>query len=200
LVGITNALNILDVSDGLATGVAAIAALALFVIAILNGDAVIGSATLALVGSLIGFLHYNQPAARIYLGDTGSLFVGFMLAALAMIGAYTRRSEVAALAPLAVLIVPILDTTLVVLARLARGQSPFKGSPDHMALRLKARGLSSQQILWLSSGLGLLGGVVGVTATLVEPLLASLLLGGMGILFFVLLGWLWRMPAPRATS
>jgi UDP-GlcNAc:undecaprenyl-phosphate GlcNAc-1-phosphate transferase len=197
LVGITNAVNILDVSDGLAAGVSAIAALSLFVIAALNGDVLIGTTTLALVGALIGFLRYNQPPARIYLGDTGSLFVGFMLAALAMIGAYTRKSEIAAFAPVAVLIVPILETTLVVFARLANGQSPFKGSPDHLALRLKLRGLSAGQVAWVGYGLGMVGGVVGVATTLVHPTLAAVLLGCMAALALATLAWLWRLPAPR---
>jgi UDP-GlcNAc:undecaprenyl-phosphate GlcNAc-1-phosphate transferase len=197
LVGVTNAVNILDVSDGLAAGVSAIAALSLFVIAVLNGDVLIGTTTLALVGALVGFLRYNQPPARIYLGDTGSLFVGFMLAALAMIGAYTRRSEIAAFAPVAVLIVPILETTLVVFARLAEGRSPFKGSPDHLALRLKLRGLSAGQVAWVGYGLGLVGGVVGIATTLVNPTLAAVLLGCMAALAFGMLVWLWRLPAPQ---
>jgi UDP-GlcNAc:undecaprenyl-phosphate GlcNAc-1-phosphate transferase len=193
---VTNAINILDVSDGLATGVAAIAALGLFIIAVLNGEVVIAATTLALVGSLVGFLRYNQPPARIFLGDTGSLFVGFMLAALAIIGAYTRRSEIAALAPLCVLVVPLLETTLVVFARLAQGRSPFHGSADHMALRLKQRGFSCRQVAWFGYGLGLMGSTVGVACVLVTPVLAAALLGGMAVLVVALLAWLWRQPPP----
>ncbi|OGQ89718.1 MAG: hypothetical protein A2289_08815 [Deltaproteobacteria bacterium RIFOXYA12_FULL_58_15] len=198
LVGVTNAINIIDVSDGLAPSVSAIAALALFVLAVQNGNVLIGTTTLALVGSLVGFLRYNQPPARIYLGDTGSLFIGFMLASLAMIGTYTRHSEIAALAPVAILIVPILETTLVVFARLGRGVSPFKGSPDHMAIRLKRMGWSSAQVVWFGCILGILGGAVGVASTLVDATLAGILLASMGAIFLVLLWWLLRMPAPSS--
>lgn len=197
LVGITNAVNILDVSDGLAVGVSAIAALGLFIIAVLGGDLLIATTTLALVGSLMGFLRYNQPPARIYLGDAGSMFVGFMLAALAMIGSYTQRSNVAALAPLAILIVPVLDTTLVVFARLSRGVSPFAGSNDHLAIRLKHRGWSAGQAAWFSYALGLLGTVCGVSMVLVSESIALGIIGGLTFVFAAVMGWLWfRCPAP----
>jgi UDP-GlcNAc:undecaprenyl-phosphate GlcNAc-1-phosphate transferase len=201
LVGITNAVNILDVSDGLASGVSAIAALGLFVVAVLNGDLLIATTTLALVGSLTGFLRYNQPPARIYLGDTGSLFVGFMLAALAMIGAYARRNELAVLAPIAILIVPVLDTTLVTLARLARGESPFRGSPDHLAIRLKQRGWSARRVAWFAYGLGIAGSAGSITMVLAPHWMAVLTAGLLLLLFAAVLLWLWfacppPLPAP----
>ena len=167
-------------------------------LAVQNGNVLIGTTTLALVGSLVGFLRYNQPPAQIYLGNTGSLFIGFMLASLAMIGTYTRHSEIAALAPVAILIVPILETTLVVFARLGRGVSPFKGSPDHMAIRLKRMGWSSGQVVWFGCILGIVGGGVGVASTFVNATLAGILLASMGALFVVLLWWLLRMPAPSS--
>ncbi len=197
LVGITNAVNILDVSDGLAAGVSAIAALGLFIIAVLNGDLLIATTALALAGSLIGFLRYNQPPARIYLGDTGSLFVGFMLAALAMIGAYTRRNDVGALAPVAILIVPVLDTTLVVMARLGRGTSPFAGSADHLAVRLKHRGWSAHEVAWFAYALSLVGSTGGIAMVLVDRTVALVIVGGLALLFGGLLAWFWfRCPAP----
>ena len=97
----------------------------------------------ALVGSLVGFLRYNQPPAQIYLGDTGAMFIGFMLAALAMNGSYTALSALGALVPPMILIVPILDTVLVTFARAAAGKSPARGSDDHFAVRLRHRGWSA---------------------------------------------------------
>jgi UDP-GlcNAc:undecaprenyl-phosphate/decaprenyl-phosphate GlcNAc-1-phosphate transferase len=197
LVGITNAINIIDVSDGLASGVAAIAALGFFVIAVLNGDLPMALTTLALVGALIGFLHYNQPPAQIYLGDTGSLFIGFMLGALAIVGAYAQHNEAALLAPVAILAVPILETTLVVLARLARGVSPFDGSADHLASRLKARGWSARQVLVFAYGLSLIGAAGGIALVLVELETALVVVTALGLLFFSVLLWLlYACPPP----
>lgn len=200
IIGITNALNIIDVSDGLASGVAAIAALALFIIAILNGDLLIATTTLALVGSLVGFLHYNQPPAQIYLGDTGSMFIGFMLAALAMIGSYTQYSILGALAPVVILLVPILDVTLVTAARLRCRRSPLRGSPDHFALRLVARGWSAKRVAAYAYGLGLLGAIGGIALPLVAAPAAGIIVGAFALLFTGNLVWLWRQAPPAVNQ
>ena len=201
LVGVTNAMNILDVSDGLATGVAAIAALAFFVIAVLDGDLTMAVTALALVGALVGFLRYNQPQAQIYLGDTGSLFIGFMLSALAMAGAYAQHNEAALLAPIAILGVPILETTLVVFARLGRGRSPFVGSNDHLAARLKARGWSSREVLAFAYTLSLVGATGGVVVVVTELSTALVILCILATLFIAVLLWLlYACPPPLSEA
>lgn len=198
IAGITNAVNIIDVSDGLSSGVAAVAGLSLFVVAALNGEHLIAVTTLALVGSLIGFLRYNQPPAKIYLGDTGSMFIGFMLAALAMIGTYADRTIWGALAPLAILMVPILDTVLVSVARLSRGASPLRGSPDHFALRLRARGWSAAQVAAYAYALSALGGGLGIAMTLTsEPVTIALAITSL-LVGVANLTWWWRLGAPGA--
>lgn len=169
LVGVTNALNIIDVSDGLAGGVACTAGLSMAGVAFLSGDLLIATTTLALIGAILGFLRYNWTPAQIYLGDTGSLFIGFMLAALAMIGRYTQTSPWGALAPLFFLAVPLLDTTLVVIVRLSRGRSPFQGSPDHLAHRLRWQGWSTEGIARAGVALGALGGLLGIGLVLAPP-------------------------------
>ena len=192
LVGVTNAVNILDVSDGLASSVGAVAALALGLVAQLNGDPVIAVTAAALAGSLVGFLRYNRSPASIYLGDAGSLFLGFMLAALSMIGAYTRKNPVGALAPLAILLVPLLETSLVSLARVARGQSPMRGSGDHLALRLKNRGWSPRAVVLSASGVGVAGGGLGIAMMLQDVRTAAAIAGCTGTAGLALLVWLWR--------
>ena len=196
LVGITNAINILDVSDGLATGVSAIAALAFFVVAVIDGNLAMAVTTLALVGALVGFLRYNQPPAQIYLGDTGSLFVGFMLGALAIAGAYAQRNDAALMAPVVILGVPILETTLVVFARLGRGTSPFAGSNDHLAARLKARGWSARRVLAFAYGLSLIGATGGIALVLCELTTALMILGALATLFVAVLLWLFYACPP----
>jgi UDP-GlcNAc:undecaprenyl-phosphate/decaprenyl-phosphate GlcNAc-1-phosphate transferase len=141
LVGITNAINLIDVSDGLAAGVASIAGLFLFVIMVWNNQIIFATMSLALVGATLGFLAYNRPPAKIYMGDAGSMLLGFLLGAIAMKGRYTVEHPLAAVAPIVILGVPIFDTLFVMGARLARGLPLMHGSPDHFAVRLRNYGV-----------------------------------------------------------
>jgi UDP-GlcNAc:undecaprenyl-phosphate GlcNAc-1-phosphate transferase len=138
IVGICNAFNIIDIMDGLAAGVTVISSVFLFIMVVLKGNStVIAVMTLALAGAVLGFLRYNFKPAKIYMGDTGSMFIGLMMGSLTMMVSYGNSNRLALLAPLFVLGVPIFDTLFVMVHRLKRGMSVFKGSPDHFALRLK---------------------------------------------------------------
>ena len=150
LLAITNAFNIIDVMDGLAAGVAASAALILFLIAAVNGRGDYAVVLAALCGALIGFLRYNFEPARIYMGDAGSMFIGLMLGALAMNNSYTRVNLVAALAPVVILGVPVFDMLFVMYVRRRRGLPVMLGSPDHFALRLRKWRLSTRQTVLAS--------------------------------------------------
>ncbi|MBI2376826.1 MAG: undecaprenyl/decaprenyl-phosphate alpha-N-acetylglucosaminyl 1-phosphate transferase [Deltaproteobacteria bacterium] len=151
MVGVTNALNLIDVSDGLAAGVAAISGSFLFVIALWNESTTIAMLTLSLVGSALGFLVYNRPPARIFMGDTGSMLLGFTLGAVAMSGQYTSFSHrAAAIAPVVILGVPIFDTLFVMGVRAWRRLPLMQGSPDHFAVRLRRNGVSAARIAGLS--------------------------------------------------
>lgn len=145
VVAITNAFNLIDIMDGLASGVGAIAALALVVVNYTSGRELVVPLSVALAGSLLGFLRFNFRPARIYLGDAGSLFIGLMLASLSMNGAYTRVSLLGAVAPILILGVPIFDMLLVMYLRFRRGIPVMQGSPDHFALRLRKWRLSVEQ-------------------------------------------------------
>jgi UDP-GlcNAc:undecaprenyl-phosphate GlcNAc-1-phosphate transferase len=110
----------------------------------------------ALGGALLGFLPFNFPKARIYQGDTGALLMGFILASVAMGQGYSRVNSLALLAPILILAVPIFDTLFIMFLRQRRGVSMFRGSPDHLALRMVKLGLSRKQtvlILWGASAL-----------------------------------------------
>ncbi len=150
LLGMTNAFNIIDIMDGLSTGVGAIACFFLFIVALSSGQTGVAHMTLALMGALLGFLKFNTRPASIYLGDAGSLFIGFMLGALGMVGIYARVNPVAVLAPILILGVPIFDTLFVMTIRWTRGQNPMRGSPDHFALRLRKWKFSVAQTVILS--------------------------------------------------
>lgn len=193
LLGMTNAFNIIDIMDGLASGVAAIACFFLFIIAMSSGQTGVAYMILALMGALLGFLRFNFQPARIYLGDAGSLFIGFMLGALGMVGIYARANPVAVLAPVLILGVPIFDTLFVMTIRWMRGLNPLKGSPDHFALRLRRWRLTVGQTVLLSYGVSFLLGAVSLVMVYGNEKLAT------GALFAVSLGlmlsalWLWKI-------
>ena len=193
LVGLTNALNLIDVSDGLAGGVASIAGVYLYVVSIWNGQTTIAMLTLSLVGATCAFLAFNRPPATIYLGDTGSMFLGFMLGALAMSGHYTFNHRVAALAPVILLGVPIFDTLYVMGVRAVRGIPLMQGSPDHFAVRLRRNGWSAAAIATLSYLIaGVLGGVA-LTVCLVPESTAMAILAALAVATTLVVLGLWRL-------
>jgi UDP-GlcNAc:undecaprenyl-phosphate GlcNAc-1-phosphate transferase len=185
MIGIINAFNIIDVMDGLAGGVGVVACAWLFVVALVNQDAMVAVVLAALAGSLIGFLRYNFHPAKIYLGDTGSLFLGLMLGALAMIGKYTAVNPVSVLTPVLILGVPVFDTLFVMYVRWLRGIPVFLGSPDHFALRLRRWPLSVPQVAVVSYAAALLLGGVGVLSMFVSLGVAIGLIGATAILALV---------------
>ncbi|MFQ5669637.1 MAG: MraY family glycosyltransferase [Acidobacteriota bacterium] len=146
LLALTNALNLIDISDGLAPGVALFAAAAFVVVAVFQGAALLAILASVLFGALAGFAPFNFPPARIYLGDAGSMFLGLTLGGISLAGSYTASSPWGLLAPILILGVPVFDTGYVVALRLYRRRNPFLGSPDHLAVRLRARGWSARRI------------------------------------------------------
>jgi len=200
MIGIINAVNIIDVMDGLAGGVSVVACAWLFVVAVLNQDMMIAVMLAALAGSLLGFLRFNFYPARIYLGDSGSLFIGLMLGALAMIGKYTEANPVALLAPVFMLGVPIFDTLFVMYIRKRRRLPVFLGSPDHFALRLRRWALSVPQVALLSYLVaGALGGV-GIAIMFVRAEIALGLVGGTGLMGIVAALWLKSIDMSKAAE
>jgi UDP-GlcNAc:undecaprenyl-phosphate/decaprenyl-phosphate GlcNAc-1-phosphate transferase len=173
VMAITNAFNLIDIMDGLASGVGAIAALVLVIINYRSGKELIVPLSVALAGSLIGFLRHNFKPAKIYLGDTGSLFIGLMLAALSMNGAYTRVSLVGVLAPILILGVPVFDMLLVIYIRFRRGIPVMQGSSDHFALRLRKWRLSVVQTVVSSYFTAFLLGLVALVLIRVDAIAAS---------------------------
>jgi UDP-GlcNAc:undecaprenyl-phosphate GlcNAc-1-phosphate transferase len=155
-----------------------IAAVILACVAAGSGRMVVAVLLAALAGSLAGFLRYNVEPARIYLGDTGSLFLGLMLGALAMNNSYTSRNLVASLSPVVILGVPIFDMLLVMFIRWRRGIPIMRGSPDHFALRLRKWRLSTRQTVAVSYAATALLGGVGVAMMLLDARSAALLLAG----------------------
>ena len=190
LIGIMNAVNLIDIMDGLAAGVSLIVALVLLAVALVNGNFEIAILTATLAGALAGFLRYNFQPARVYLGDTGSLFIGLNLGALAMIGRYTEHNNIAVIVPLVILGVPIFDTLFVMYIRRRRGVSMFLGSPDHVALRLRRWRLSVRQTVLVSYVATAILGGAGVAVMLLDFRGALSVLGALGVLGLIFAWWL----------
>ena len=142
LVGVTNAFNLLDNMDGLAAGVAAAAAAAVFALAIMGVQPVVATTAAAVVGACLAFLAHNRPPASIFMGDAGSLFLGFVLAVLTISVNPALDPPFSFAVPLILLALPVLDTSTVTIARLRRGLKVSLGGKDHLSHRLVALGLS----------------------------------------------------------
>jgi UDP-GlcNAc:undecaprenyl-phosphate GlcNAc-1-phosphate transferase len=164
LVGITNALNLLDNLDGLAAGVAAIAALFLSYFFWQAGLPAEAGVMLAMAGAALGFLVYNWSPASIFMGDCGSLFLGFLLASVTLLNeSHRTRNLLATLGvPLLILLVPILDTTLVTFARRAHGRAVSQGGTDHLSHRLVALGFSDRATVTVIYLVAIASGAVAV--------------------------------------
>ncbi len=172
IIVITNAINFLDNMDGLAAGVCAIAAALFMAATLINAQWFIAGLLALLIGALIGFLFFNFPPAKIFMGDGGSLMIGFLLAILTARTTYFNPDDPAfalgggwygVFMPLIVLAIPIYDFLSVTLIRLSKGQSPFVGDQQHVSHRLVRRGLSRRGavlVLWAATAVTGLGGIV----------------------------------------
>jgi UDP-GlcNAc:undecaprenyl-phosphate GlcNAc-1-phosphate transferase len=155
IVGLVNSFNMLDNMDGLSAGVATIAAAMLAAVMLIAPDPItnqpqlfVAGFLLVIVGALAGFLWHNRPPARIFMGDTGSYLIGYLIAMATLTASFAGYAEVpphAILAPLCVLAVPIYDTTTVILIRLRQGRSPFEGDKSHFSHRLVELGMTKAQ-------------------------------------------------------
>jgi len=148
IIGITNAFNHLDIMDGLAGSVAFIANLAFFIFGYVNRNMLVMVLALTLGGALSSFLIFNFPPAKIYMGNSGSHFLGFVLASMALINSYAPLERpIALLAPLFILGLPILDTCFLIIMRIRQKKSPFMKSDDHLAIRFLKSGYSKKKTL-----------------------------------------------------
>lgn len=195
LVGMSNAFNLTDIMDGLASGLGVIAASFLLVVALLNGKFMVAAFTVALVGALLGFLRSNFHPATIYLGDCGSLFIGLTLGALAMVMDYTAVNPLGWLAPLYILAVPIIDTLYVIVLRLRAGRKIYHGSPDHFPLRVRKRldGWTEGTVV-VSYAVAVVFGALGLVVLYLDPVSTLILTAVVGVVTVSLLVWLALVP------
>jgi UDP-GlcNAc:undecaprenyl-phosphate GlcNAc-1-phosphate transferase len=198
IVGVTNAFNVIDNMDGLATGVALVALMTVLAAAMGLGNTDVVLIGSALTGALLGFLRYNFHHARIFLGDSGSLFVGFMLAVLSVHGALKSATAVLVAVPLLALAVPLFDLSLSILRRWLRGVSIFTADTRHISHRLLAIGLPQPFVVLVlavvAAAFGLLGLLLAFTP---PPALLSVALSGGGASLLLLLFGVRRLKYPE---
>lgn len=156
VVGVTNAINLIDGLNGLASGVSLIAFLFIGIAAYLSGNYVLAVISIAFVGALGGFLRYNFPKARIFMGDSGSLFLGFSLAVFSILLTQDKRFHVEPMFPVMVLLIPIFDTLRVMLVRAFNLRNPFKADKTHLHHLMVRKGISAVTTvvsLWLTTAI-----------------------------------------------
>ena len=163
IVAITNAVNFIDGLDGLADGISTIGALTMLILALILGEHEISLVCGALVGACVGFLPYNLNPARIFMGDTGSTFLGFILACVSIQGLFKYYAVISFLVPFIILGLPIFDTASAIIRRLLKGQSPMVADRSHIHHKLIDMGLNQKQAV---STLYIVSGVLGLSAVL----------------------------------
>jgi UDP-GlcNAc:undecaprenyl-phosphate GlcNAc-1-phosphate transferase len=188
ILGITNAYNLLDIMDGLAAGTALIVSSALLAIAFFTSDLNMQILSLILCAVTSGFLVFNLPPAKVYLGNSGSHFLGFMISAIALILHYASRNNAfALLSPVIILWLPITDTLLLIIFRIMKKRMPFRKSNDHIAFRIRFSSSPTKTILVMFL-LCFIFSFAGVSLTKVTNFWAIGILMAM-FLFSVILFW-----------
>jgi UDP-GlcNAc:undecaprenyl-phosphate GlcNAc-1-phosphate transferase len=165
VVGISNAFNLIDGMDGLATGASLFAALVMLGVSLVNGRVLVTVVSIALVGALIGFLRYNFNPASIFLGDSGALFIGFLLAALSVTGTQKASTVVAVAIPLMAFALPVIDTGFSIARRFVSGKPLFEGDREHIHHKLLERGWSQRRVAFALYGVCAFFGLIALLFT-----------------------------------
>ncbi|SFL62740.1 glycosyltransferase family 4 protein [Pelosinus propionicus] len=161
VVGLTNTVNLIDGLDGLAAGVSTIASVTILLVALQQNFWTVAVLTAALAGSALGFLQHNFNPAKIFMGDTGSMFLGYMLAAISILGTVKSAATIALIVPIVALGLPILDTAFAIIRRYMSGRPIFKPDKGHLHHRLLEMGLTQKQAVLL---MYVMSGCLGLSA------------------------------------
>lgn len=175
VVGITNAFNLMDNMDGLAAGQAAVCAMTMFAVAAANGQILVACLAIGLAGCAMGFLRTNFHPARIYMGDGGALYIGFLISYLGIKLRFEGSVSESFLVPVVACAIPVLDTTLVTFSRVRSGRSPFRGGKDHVSHRLVKSGLPVPVAVGLTYAASGVIGILCFVISRVDPISAWIL-------------------------
>ena len=186
IVGITNAVNLIDGLDGLAVGVSSIAAITMLAVALLTGNMPIAITMAALAGACIGFMPYNLNPAKIFMGDTGSTFLGYMLATVSIMGLFKFYAVISFAVPFLILGLPIFDTANAIIRRVAAGRSPMSPDRGHVHHKLIDMGFNQQQAVAILYAISATLGLTAVVLTSSGEVKAIVLL--LAVLAAILVG------------
>lgn len=186
IVGITNAVNLIDGLDGLAVGVSSIAAITMLAVALLTGNMAIAITMAALAGACIGFMPYNLNPAKIFMGDTGSTFLGYMLATVSIMGLFKFYAVISFAVPFLILGLPIFDTANAIIRRVAAGRSPMSPDRGHVHHKLIDMGFNQKQAVAILYAISATLGLTAVVLTSSGEVKAIVLL--LAVLAAILVG------------
>ncbi|HAF23225.1 MAG TPA: hypothetical protein DCK93_10010 [Blastocatellia bacterium] len=190
LVAISNAFNLIDGMDGLAPGAALFASIVIFIVSLSGDNPLMIVVTLVLCGSLAGFLRYNFNPASIFLGDSGALFVGFLLAALSVLGTQKATTAVAVITPILAFGLPVVDTGVTMARRLISGRPIFQGDGEHIHHMLLARGWSQRRVVLILYGVCAVFGLLAALSTKTSSPVTGLVLFVIAVAVIVAVGHL----------
>ena len=204
IAGLTNAINFIDGLDGLACGVSAISSFSLLIVVLLHGDMISTLLCAIMLGSCLGFLPFNSNPARIFMGDTGALFLGFCFAVLSVQGVFKLHAVLAFIVPLTIFAVPLFDMIFAIVRRLVAGKSPFSPDRGHIHHRLIDMGFTQKESVKILYALCALLGLVAVfcTETMFENLrvVKSVAIAAISVALFVINFFIMKNPVARRHS
>ncbi|MFS0674977.1 glycosyltransferase family 4 protein [Ornithinibacillus sp. 179-J 7C1 HS] len=163
IVGITNAINLIDGLDGLASGVSTIALISILIMAIMDQEILVVFLAVALIGSNLGFLFHNFHPAKVYMGDTGSLFLGYMISVISILGLFKNVTLFSFIIPIIILAVPIFDTIFAIIRRLLNGEKVMSADKKHIHHQLLAAGFSHRTTVLIIYGFSIIFGALAIT-------------------------------------
>lgn len=176
IVGFINTINLIDGLDGLAAGIATIASFAIALLAFQMGQWTSAAAMVAMAGACLGFLQYNFNPARIFMGDTGSMFLGYMIATVSVMGAMKTAAAAVLIVPLVALAVPITDTFLAIVRRKKSGVPIFSPDKNHFHHRLLAKGLTQKQVVLIMYALTAFFSCVALLVIHLSPIIGTIII------------------------
>ena len=197
IVAITNAVNFIDGLDGLACGVSAISAASLFVISLLVSEGNVAVILAVLLGACLGFIPYNFNPAKIFMGDTGATFLGYILATISIMGLFKMYAVISFAVPFLILSVPIFDICFAILRRLAKGQNPMTADRGHVHHRLIDMGFSQKQAVAIAYMITAILGLAAVVLTSSGEMKAMLFIGAVVVVVAIGVGVIYRQEPSK---
>ncbi|MGI6337166.1 MAG: MraY family glycosyltransferase [Eubacteriales bacterium] len=200
IVGMTNAVNFIDGLDGLAAGVSTIASLSLLAVSCITQNSYVAIVMACLTGACVGFLPYNLNPAKIFMGDTGALFLGFILATMSIQGLFKFYAVISFAVPFLILGLPLFDMIVSVLRRVLSGKSPMAADREHIHHKLIDMGFNQKQAVAILYGITIILGLIAVVLALYGASAALLVLLGLLVIGVIVFKVLLRPKAPDASA